>query len=72
MTDTEHISDCMKDRYKEFLGSRDVIDNLEQLTWLYRSHYGLNKTDNEILIMLITEIDGTGREDAGFEDIRRQ
>ena len=72
MIDTEHIDDCMKDRYEEFLGSRGVIDNLEQLTWLYRSHYGLSKTNNEILIMLITEIDGTGREDAGFEDIRRQ
>ena len=71
MTNTEHISDCMKDRYKEFLGSRDVIDNLEQLTWLYLSHYGLNKSANEVIAMLITEIDATGREDAGFEDIRR-
>ena len=68
----EHLSDCLKNRYREFLLSRDIADNLEQLTWLYnRKRAGMSYNPNSIVADLILEIDATGREDAGFEDMRQ-
>ena len=68
----EHLSDCLKNRYQAFLLERDIADNLEQLTWLYnRKRIGSSYSPNSIVADLILEIDATGREDAGFEDMRQ-
>jgi len=67
----EHLSDCLKNRYREFLIGRDIADNLEQLTWLYNNKRLSSHSPNSIISDLIQEIDPSGFKDAGFEDMRK-
>jgi len=69
----EHVADVLKNRYQAFLLKRDIADNLEQLTWLYnRKRVGMSYNPNSIIADLILEIDETGSDDPGFEDVRKE
>lgn len=72
LTKDEHLADMMRNRYKDFLLSRDLQDNLEQMTWLNNKFNKKTLSANQLITNIILEMDSTGYKDPGFEDVRRK
>ena len=71
LTKEEHLADMMRNRYKDFLLARDLRDNLEQMAWLSNKFNKKTLSANQLITNIILEMDATGYNDPGFEDIRR-